>query len=788
MLLSCSTPPSIAKECSSPGLSASGSRSSPGLSARQYNKPNAISIAEKNPITTRLKEALNVELPLQLPISSYDTAWVAMIPSKTNDVVPQFPKSLNWLLENQHPDGSWAFNPTHPLLIKESLTSTLAAILALQTWNTAPQLVDKGLDFVANNLWAVADNHQNSPFGFDIVFAGMIEYAGVNLGLNIPMDSCLVREMCRERDLKIRSDSFKDVACVAEGLIGGSYEHHWNEIIKYQRSNGSLFNSPSTTAAAFLQLRDEKCFDYLNSLVEKFDSAVPTLYPIDIYSHVSMLDNLKKLGIDRHFKEEFDTVLDDVYRSWTKGSDEIFLNTECCAMTFRLLRLNGYQVSSDVLSDYDNKEHLLHSYNNDTKSILELYKASQTSIFQIEPILDRIQQWTASHLQQALSSGSIQESSLQAEVDYALKHPYASLERIESKNYIGNYNIDNNQPHKASYRFLGIDNKDLMAYSSKDFNFCQAIHQKELEQLEGWVKKYEINSLKFARQKIRYAYFAVASDIFQPHLTDARAAWAQNSVLTTVVDDFFDFAGSMEELLNLIDLVERWDSHSVVGFKSKDVEILFNAIYGTINDTAAKAQIQQGRCVKSHLIDIWITLLRSMLMEAEWAENKTVPTMYEYLTNGYVSFALGPVVQIPLYFMGHQLPKEVVQTQEYNNLFMHMSMIGRLTNDQVSVKREGAQGKLNSVSLQVALSRGSTTEEEAQAHVSRLIESHRGELLRMVVDKKDSLIPRSCKDLFWTMSKVLHLFYMTDDAYSSPSKMVSAVDAIIDQPIIFPTY
>lgn len=82
----------------------------------------------------------------------------------------------------------------------------------------------------------------------------------------------------------------------------------------------------------------------------------------------------------------------------------------------------------------------------------------------------------------------------------------------------------------------------------------------------------------------------------------------------------------------------------------------------------------------------WITLLNTMLKEAEWARNKLVPTMYEYMTNGYVSFALGPVVLIPLYFMGSKLSEEVVQSQEYNNLFLHISMIGRLINDRQTVK------------------------------------------------------------------------------------------------------
>ena len=97
-----------------------------------------------------------------------------------------------------------------------------------------------------------------------------------------------------------------------------------------------------------------------------------------------------------------------------------------------------------------------------------------------------------------------------------------------------------------------------------------------------------------------------------------------------------------------------------------------------------------------------------------------------------------------------------------------------------------AQGKLNGVSLQVVASNGGISGEEAKEEVTRIIESHRKELLRMVVQREGSIVPKACKDLFWMMSKILHLFYMSDDGFSSPTKMVSAVNSIINEPIVLP--
>lgn len=59
----------------------------------------------------------------------------------------------------------------------------------------------------------------------------------------------------------------KNLGFVAEGL-GNSID--WNKMLMQQRRNGSLFNSPATTAAALIHRHDDKCLEYLNSLLCEF--------------------------------------------------------------------------------------------------------------------------------------------------------------------------------------------------------------------------------------------------------------------------------------------------------------------------------------------------------------------------------------------------------------------------------------------------------------------------------------------------------------------------------------
>lgn len=73
-----------------------------------------------------------------------------------------------------------------------------------------------------------------------------------------------------------------------------------------------------------------------------------------------------------------------------------------------------------------------------------------------------------------------------------------------------------------------------------------------------WLSESKLDQLTFSRQKLSYCYFSAAASLSYPELADARISWAKNSVLTTVVDDFFDVGSSEEEQLNLIQLVEGY--------------------------------------------------------------------------------------------------------------------------------------------------------------------------------------------------------------------------------------
>ncbi|KAI0498958.1 hypothetical protein KFK09_019856 [Dendrobium nobile] len=737
-------------------------------------------------------------LKVELSVSAYDTAWVAMVPSARFPRTPYFPECVDWIIDNQHSDGSWA--PTHHKLsfttniqhkhslTKDALSSTLACVLALRRWNVGDEYVKKGLSFIGSNFSSI-NEQQISPVGFNIIFPGMINYA-LEMGLDLPLSECDIDAMFSKREVELRREAEENsvgskayLAFVAEGLCG---IQDWQEVMSYQRKNGSLFNSPSTTAAALCHIRDDKSLNYLSSILQKFGCSVPTTYPLEIHTHLSMADKLEKLGVSLHFIHDIRRILDRVYRCWVESDEEIYSNVATCAMAFRILRMHGYDVSSDALSPFAEARHFkntVQGHIRDLNAVIELYKASQAQISPEEPVLKKLNSWVTHFLQEELDNNAINSLDFSQEVDYILRFPfYANVERLEHKRNIEHCNLDNMQMLKTSF-VCSMNSNDLLEFAVAAFSSSQLIYRKELQYLESWVKESKLDQLGFSRQKEAYCYLSAAATLFSSELSSARLCLAKGGVLTTFTDDFFDGGGSSEELANLIKLVEKWHGIHENEFCSENVKTIFFAIQYTVVELAAKAFLFQKRDITNHIIKIWLAMMNSMMKEADWLKNNTVPTIDEYMTHAIPSFALGPVILPSLYFVGPKLSEDIIASSEYYNLFELVSKLGRLLNDIQGFERDKGEGKLNYLSLLVLHGNGSFSEEDARRDAWSVIESTRAELLGLVLQSKGSIVPRACKEVFWKMSKVLHLFYRNNDGFTSPKEMVGAVNAVVHEPL-----
>ena len=76
-----------------------------------------------------------------------------------------------------------------------------------------------------------------------------------------------------------------------------------------------------------------------------------------------------------------------------------------------------------------------------------------------------------------------------------------------------------------------------------------------------------------------------------------------------------------------------------------------------------------------------------MRREADWAKNKVVPSLDDYVEAGLVSIAVGPLFLVALYFLGYKLSEEAARSAEFNDLFRRMRIIVRLLNDLMAGSR-----------------------------------------------------------------------------------------------------
>lgn len=98
-------------------------------------------------------------------------------------------------------------------------------------------------------------------------------------------------------------------------------------------------------------------------------------------------------------------------------------------------------------------------------------------------------------------------------------------------------------------------------------------------------------------------------------------------------------------------------------------------------------------------------------------------------------------------------------------------------------QREAEHGKLNAVSLLMLQENGNVSKEDAIREIKRTVDSKRRELLKMVLQPGNrGVVPKECREVFWKMSKVLHLFYLKEDGFTS-EEMAGDVKAILHDPL-----
>ncbi|XP_057792631.1 bicyclo-germacrene synthase-like isoform X2 [Salvia miltiorrhiza] len=347
--------------------------------------------------------------------------------------------------------------------------------------------------------------------------------------------------------------------------------------------------------------------------------------PNDSTYKMELIDAIQRLGVEYHFQKEIEESLQNIHEN-SKDKDD--LNLSSVALRFRLLRQQGYNVSSDVFCKYtDSEGNYAASLQNNVGDLLNLYEAAHLGTHG-EEILDRAIEFCSSHLH--ASRHKITSASLSKLVKEALKTPNRrSLTRLGARRFIAAYEEDESR------------NETLLNFAKLDFNIVQKMHQRELSDATRWWKKLDVeNKMPYARDRIAELYMWMVGVYFEPCYAKARIFLLKCISMGSIFDDTYEYA-TLHELQILTDAVESWDVNATL----EDSPPYIQMFYRSLIETYKEIEDELEKTGESYRIQYGIRDMQNLAMayfeEAKWLYNNYIPTVEEYMkvsliSSGYV--------------------------------------------------------------------------------------------------------------------------------------------------------
>ncbi|URE20485.1 synthase [Musa troglodytarum] len=734
-----------------------------------------------------------------LPPSAYETAWVAMIPCPHRPPRPMFPKCLNWILRNQREDGFWG-ECRHAT---DSLTATIACLVALKTWKVGNANIEQGLRFLNENMEKLLTEHHGSfPRWFAIVFPGMLELAHAK-GLDVlPAEGCIkaVDDVFNKRNtiLEMEQSSsgvqgYHPPSLFFLEALPESYRPKHELILDHQMEDGSLFHSPSATACAFIITGDTGFKEYLHGVVRRFGSFVPDMFPVDQdLIKLCLVDHLRQLGCGEHFANETHDLMDQIYSDWViqdPQSCNIYdfpLQILKDSLAFKLLRMHGYDVSPRKFCRFMDVEEMLiymeENYTQFLEAMTGVYRAAHF-MFPTEVELHNAKLFSEKILQKSLSGSDTRNNAatmtdLQKQIEHELGLPWlARMDHLERRMYLERSKGYNLQMGKTSSCSL-LDSKFAIQLAAELFTNRQMLYESELKELKKWSKDSGLSSMGFGREKTTYCYFLTATAVTLPLQSDLRKVAARCAILVTVIDDFFDEKGSEDELESLTKAVQRWEGEGLSGH----CKVIFDALDNLVRDISFKALSQHGYDAKSLLQDMWRETFESWLKESDWSRKRHSPTVTEYLEVAAISIAI-QVMTLPACFLViPQVPMHIL-TSRYSAITKLTMITSRLLNDIHSYQKEIRGGKFNMVLLHVKENQGATDKDSIE-HISKIIERKEREFLTIYMDDTYAGVPNEWKELHLATFKSFRMLFNATNAFDSPTALVQSINDAFYNPLV----
>ncbi|XP_054778313.1 neryl diphosphate diphosphatase, chloroplastic-like [Prosopis cineraria] len=429
-----------------------------------------------------------------------------------------------------------------------------------------------------------------------------------------------------------------------------------------------------------------------------------------------MIDAIQRLGIEHLFQEEIEKalILNQTSKLGINISSDSMHNLKLCevALQFRLHRQAGHYVHADIFDCFKNKQGMIkEKYSEDIKGLVALYEASQLSI-EGEDSLVQAGNLSRQLLERRLST---HEGHCEAQaVANALQNPlHHSLSRFTNTSIV-----------ISSSDFLMRNRWTTSFAELAEINSCLIRHlnQNEIFQVSKWWKELEVaKAMAFARFNPDKWYLWPMACLTDPKFSKQRIELIKPVSLVYIIDDIFDVYGSLDQLTNFANAVNRWESTATEKLPDY-MKICFNLLQDTINEMASKVQEKHGLNPINSLKKSWAALLNSFLVEARWLNSGHLPQAEEYLKNGIVSSGVHVVFLHAFFLLDEGITEETVAIMD--QIPSVSSLVGeilRLCDDLEGAKSDDQSGVDGSYLDYYMKENGGVSEEEAQTHVAHLI-------------------------------------------------------------------
>ncbi|KAI3728037.1 hypothetical protein L6452_16664 [Arctium lappa] len=489
--------------------------------------------------------------------------------------------------------------------------------------------------------------------------------------------------------------------------------------------------------------------------------------------HVKLLefiDAVQGLGVAYHFEEEIEECLEHIHITY---GDQWFDNDlQTTSLWFRLLRQQGFNVSSGVFDKYKNEDgNFMESVREDVRGMVCLYEAAYMRV-EGEEVLDQALEFTTYHLGNIVENHVCShDPSLETQIRQALQQPLRKrLPRLEALRYIPIYQ------QQASH------NEALLMLAKLDFNLLQELHRKELSQICKWWKDLDAsNKLPYVRDRIVEGYFWILGIYFEPQHSYARIFVTKACHLLIIMDDTYDNYGTYEELEIFTEAVQRW-SISCLDMLPEYMKLIYQQLLD-VHKEAEELLEKKGKTYRTYYTkEMEKEYTRNLLIEAKWLKDGYIPTVDEHMSVTLVTCAYA-LMTAKCYVHEDDLVVEDTfkWVSTHPPLVKAACLILRLMDDMATHKEEQERDHIAS-SVECYMKQYGVTEEETREIFSKQVEDG------WKVINKESLrptcIPRPLLMPPINLARVCDVLYKRGDDYNHAGKeVIHYIKSLLVNPI-----